>query len=675
MSQHLCQSGTCNPQPASHDKAVVVGIYGTPGSGKSYLLKQLENELGREHFAYYEGSKAIATIVPGGLEAFKKMAERDQAYWRGLAIDSIGVDCAHSGKVAVVTGHFMFWSEEEDTGSPIYTENDMQTFSHILYLDFPAKVIAQRRQLDAERSRPAVSVDHLQRWQHTEIAQLRDLCHLHHVLFSLISLDRTERVSTLLRDFQQHNEKYNLFRASNMLDEALLLNRPHLLETVLVLDADRTLTAEDTGSLFWKNIPRSKDEECPLKTLFSGPLGYSYTAFRQATLLYEDAMGDEQFDGVCLDVALAVTMYPEFVSFLRLVAESEHVGAVVVTCGPRHIWNKILEKEGLSQKVQVVGGGRVSDGFVVTPDVKGALVDRLRDVHQLYVWAFGDSPLDLAMLCKADQAIVVVGDVQSRSKSMDAALTSAIDNDNIRVCQVLLPSTVPPRVNTAKLPQIKLTDHEFVNSVLSHLHIVHATNRSAAKLLITPMRDARVAGPALREAHRRTGWYLANEFLTDLIGFEEFLIPHVQGHDVVGHRLLHESQTLIVALMRGGEPMAFGVNDAFPRAMFVHADHHDDITTELLKDRLTIILVDSVMNSGKTILQFVKHVRKLHVTIQIVIIVGVVQSQSVCGRSPIRMFAHDAKLTVVALRFSENKFTGKGTTDTGNRLFNTVHLP
>lgn len=368
-------------------------------------------------------------------------------------------------------------------------------------------------------------------------------------------------------------------------------------------------------------------------------------------------------------------MYPEFVSFLRLVAESEHVGAVVVTCGPRHIWNKILEKEGLSQKVQVVGGGRVSDGFVVTPDVKGALVDRLRDVHQLYVWAFGDSPLDLAMLCKADQAIVVVGDVQSRSKSMDAALTSAIDNDNIRVCQVLLPSTVPPRVNTAKLPQIQLTDHEFVNSVLSHLHIVHATNRSAAKLLITPMRDARVAGPALREAHRRTGWYLANEFLTDLIGFEEFLIPHVQGHDVVGQRLLHESQTLIVALMRGGEPMAFGVNDAFPRAMFVHADHHDDITTELLKDRLTIILVDSVMNSGKTILQFVKHVRKLHATIQIVIIVGVVQSQSVCGRSPIRMFAHDAKLTVVALRFSENKFTGKGTTDTGNRLFNTVHLP
>lgn len=669
MDYNLRQSGT-------HHKAMVVGIYGTPGSGKSTLLNQLEEKLGKEHFVYYEGSEAIAATVPGGLEAFKEMAEHVKAYWRGLAISKIGAYCTHTGKVAVVTGHFMFWSEGEDTGNPVYTEHDMQTYTHILYLDFPAKVVEQRRQLDEERSRPAVSVDHLQRWQSTEIAQLRDLCRLHHILFSLISWDQTERIPALLCDFQQHNEEYNLSRAVNMLDKALLLDRlHHPLETVLVLDADKTLAAEDTGSLFWKNIPRSKNEECPLKTLFSGSLGYSYTAFRQATLLYEEVADDERFDSLCLDVASAVTMYPEFVSLLRQVVEKEHVGAVVVTCGPRHVWNKILEREGLSSKVKVVGGGRVSDGFVVTPAVRGALVARLRDVHQLYVWAFGDSPLDLDMLCKADQAIVVVGDAQSRSQSMDRALTNAIDNDSLRVRQALLPSTVAPRVDTAKIPQIQLTDHEFINSIFSHLHLVHATDRGATRLLMTPMRDAGIAGPALREAHRRTGWYLAIESLTNVIGVEEFQIPHVQGHDVDGHRLLHESQTLIVALMRGGEPMAFGVNDAFPRAMFVHADHHDDITSGLLKGRLTIILVDSVINSGKTILQFVEHIRNLHATIHIVIVAGVIQSQSVCGRSPIRMLAHDAKLTVAALRLSENKFTGKGTTDTGNRLFNTVHLP
>lgn len=82
-------------------------------------------------------------------------------------------------------------------------------------------------------------------------------------------------------------------------------------------------------------------------------------------------------------------------------------------------------------------------------------------------------------------------------------------------------------LDTTKLPQIELTGHEFVNSVLAHLHLVHATDRGAAKLLITPMRDTTVAGPKLREAHHRAGWYLANEFLTDVIGFEEFLITHV----------------------------------------------------------------------------------------------------------------------------------------------------
>jgi len=44
-----------------------------------------------------------------------------------------------------------------------------------------------------------------------------------------------------------------------------------------------------------------------------------------------------------------------------------------------------------------------------------------------------------------------------------------------------------------------------------------------------------------------------------------------------GYRLLHEQQTLIVALMRGGEPMALGVNEAFLLAMFVYARCPDDI--------------------------------------------------------------------------------------------------
>ena len=127
--------------------------------------------------------------------------------------------------------------------------------------------------------------------------------------------------------------------------------------------------------------------------------------------------------------------------------------------------------------------------------------------------------------------------------------------------------------------------------------------------------------------------------------------------------------------MRGGEPMAYGVSDAFPLAMFVHARDADDIKLHHLEGQLTVILVDSVVNTGKTIVESVQQVRKLHATIRIVIVAGVVQAQCVSGGSLNQALARHAKIHLIALRLSETKFTGSGTTDTGNRLFNTTRLP
>ncbi|MCJ1242507.1 hypothetical protein MMC14_010515 [Varicellaria rhodocarpa] len=316
------------------------------------------------------------------------------------------------------------------------------------------------------------------------------------------------------------------------------------------MDANRTLAAENTGTLFWKIFSSSwrlREEDYPLKKLFSSPLGYSYTAFRQATLLYEGMADDQDFDVLCQDVASAITIHPEFVSLLQLVAEQEHVGAVIVTCGLRPVWKNVLEREDLSKTVTVIDGGCIADGFVITAAVKAALVARLRDTHQMYVWAFGDSPLDLEMLSKADQAIVVVGEEQTRSKAMDVALINTIGNDGLRrVRQVVLPSNASPRLDTIKLPLIQLTEHDFVDPVLCRrsrhagTQILHTTDRNAAKLPMTPMRDVKVAGHVLREDHHCVGQYLATEFLADVVGIEEYPITHVQDHHTRDYRLLQE---------------------------------------------------------------------------------------------------------------------------------------
>ncbi|KAK4130803.1 hypothetical protein BT67DRAFT_452146 [Trichocladium antarcticum] len=678
------------PDIVSGNKPTVIGLYGVPGSGKSTLLHRLKDSLGETGFSFYEGSEVIASLVPGGLTSFQQAPEDQKTAWRQLAIESISRKSAASGQAAIVTGHFMFWQEDDESGKAVYTQGDLDAYTHILYLETPPKLVEQWRQLDNLRDRPAASVGHLQKWQQAEVMKLRRLCRDNGILFCSLS-DSGEavgRIAAMLLDFRRHSENHNLLHAQDRLDGILRsYGGRGKLQTVLLLDADRTLAADDGGALFWNDIVASSSysmglagDDRSMKTLFSSPLGYTYTAFRQATLLYEEASNDGEFQAVCDRVASSVTMHAEMVSLLKHVSAHEHVAAVVLTCGLRRVWEVVLARAGLSN-VKVVGGGRIADGLVVTPDTKRALTARLRDVHGLYVWAIGDSPMDVPMMCEAHQAIVAVGEGHGRSKTMDACLLDAIGR-GLRACQALLPRNSPHRLDTTTLPLLELSSHEFLDSVVGRrdvtARIVHATDRNATRLLMTATRDATVAGPALREAHRRIGWYLATGFLSDVhvIGMEQYGIPHVQGHSVSGFRVRHEGKTTIVAAMRGGEPMALGVNDALPGAMFVHASHPADLRAHHLQGQRTVVFVDSVVNNGRTVAEFVERIRSLDPIIAIVVVAGVVQTKSVSPAGVIaRILEHDKAVSVVALRLSDNKFTGQGTTDTGNRLFNTTQLP
>ncbi|KAI0454118.1 uracil phosphoribosyltransferase-domain-containing protein [Xylaria acuta] len=647
--------------PTTNDKPVIVGIYGLPGSGKT-LLRQLAEELGQEDFEFYEGSKVIGSVVPDGLDNFRKLSGGNGVTWRQLAISTIRKECLDSRKLGLVTGHLMFWSEGEDEGHAVHTPEDLNTYTHILYLDVAADIIAQRREDDTEITRPTVSVDHLRSWQDAEIPEMRQLCRNHNILFCVLPIQDTliTRASQMIRDFRHHSEMYNLPRTETRLDKILGVDTK--LQIMLVIDADKALAPEDTGKMFWETVSLTGQHTQQLKSLFGGPMGYTYTAFRQAVLLCEEVASEDEFEKFCTVVASAVTIHDEFRLLLRAVAEQYDVGAVVVTCGLRRVWEKVLEKEGLSEVVKAIGGGRISDGLVVTAAVKAALVSRLKDVYRMYVPAFGDSPPDPPMLNRADESIDVVGRESTRSKTIDAALIKAIEFDGLQASQI------------SKLKVIDYVLRRYRNRMNQNPQLYDATNKHATKLLMIPTRDVLISGPNLREAHRRIGWYLATEAFPQFIGLEEYPIFYVQGHLTSGFRLRNEQRTLIIALMRGGEPMAFGVNDALLNAMFIHAKVPDDILKQHLDGKYTAILVDSVVNSGKTVVQFVQHIRTLFPAIRIIIVAGVVQHQSVKEGNLADMLAGDTKIKIIAPRLSDNKFTGKGATDTGNRLFNTTQL-
>ncbi|KAF8855023.1 hypothetical protein BDZ45DRAFT_706293 [Acephala macrosclerotiorum] len=477
-------SEICRVSPVSRPKPIVVGLYGILGSGKTHLLSQLKQILDHRKFTFFKRSDFFSRAVPGGLEAFKKLEEQKKVQWRNRAIGNIRKECRTSGK-------------DGETGSHVLTSNDLQVHTHIIYLQIDSAVISKRTLDDdasKRRQRSQPSIDHLRWWQQAE----------HHILFT-----------KLLEDFSIHDENHNILRVDKALDEAFNVNLTGL-ETVPVIDSDKTLAAEDTDVF-------SND---PLTGVFSSPFDHTYSAFRQAMLLYEDFLH----------------RVGQGLSFQEALSGEKHVGAVVVTCGLRCTWEMILEQAGLSDTVKVI-------------------------VYRKIVRAFVDSKVDLEMLAKAGHGIVVIGEEHTRSKSMDIHLQGAIFEGWLRAHLILLPSNTTPRLDIFQFPLVRFTDQDFEEAV-SHQcrQVAHDANQR---------RDS--CWPIVARGTSTCWGYLATNYFTDVIGIKEDFITHVQGHETIGHRLKHEYRTSIVALMRGGRPMALGINDSFPLASFIHASHLTDL--------------------------------------------------------------------------------------------------
>lgn len=191
----------------------------------------------------------------------------------------------------------------------------------------------------------------------------------------------------------------------------------------------------------------------------------------------------------------------------------------------------VLQSGQSSIRVDIIGGGRVADGFVVTPAVKAAIVEHIRNHYGTQVYAFGSGEVDIPMLVAADQALIVTGGSETRSKTMEQALLNAI-RDGLRPRQILLPAGSRPILAEGLVPVVAM-DAAFTTSVLarrssaSKLGRVHATDSMATKLLMTPMRDAGFTGPGLRETHRKAGWWIATQHVSEMIGCEEHEITYV----------------------------------------------------------------------------------------------------------------------------------------------------
>jgi hypothetical protein len=92
----------------------------------------------------------------------------------------------------------------------------------------------------------------LEKWKQTERDTLRTLCRENDILFCALQPelpDVLEQVKRMIADFGEHSVRENLRRVRESVDKLLNQCKQNL-ETMLILDADKTLSVDDTGSLF-----------------------------------------------------------------------------------------------------------------------------------------------------------------------------------------------------------------------------------------------------------------------------------------------------------------------------------------------------------------------------------------------------------------------------------------
>lgn len=84
-------------------------------------------------------------MVPGGLRDFEGMQDKYKEHWRRRAIRLLESNHDNNGKVIVVTGYLMFWFQEQAVAQPVYTLDDLDTFTYIVYLDVSPNDLLLRR--------------------------------------------------------------------------------------------------------------------------------------------------------------------------------------------------------------------------------------------------------------------------------------------------------------------------------------------------------------------------------------------------------------------------------------------------------------------------------------------------------------------------------------------------
>ena len=245
----------------------------------------------------------------------------------------------------------------------------------------------------------------------------------------------------------------------------------------------------------------------------------------------------------------------------------------------------------------------------ISADTKYYVVKILK--HNGYrINAYGDGKLDLYMIKEAEKGFLVIPEKISRSLK------------NVQISNLFLKYNKSPYI---------LSD-EYNNETVSDIMLCKS--------------DSGINGNLLAAAHFRLGQKLGEKMLG--------LYPN--------------NSTALLILERGGRFFGDGIYTTFG-GVFYAVNPSEKLLPQIREDR--IVIIDSVINTGGTIIKIISRLKKENPDIDVVIATNVIQEKAMAIFKDYKLFA---------VRKSSNSFVGENCAkqidgkgpDTADRLFNQI---
>mmetsp|Transcript_20635 Transcript_20635/g.44819 ORF Transcript_20635/g.44819 Transcript_20635/m.44819 type:complete len:690 (-) Transcript_20635:179-2248(-) len=678
---------------------IIVGIYGIQGVGKSYILKQIAAE--RIEWRVVDGSRLIREVMDGmnqTMEHFEKhMTPTDKAAVRKAAIEN----AKKKPGITLIAGHCSFPAGVGSDGSTkfndVFTPADGAAYDVIFYLERPVDKVFDQVQKDKERTRPQFSVDVLKMWVEHEKAALEAKCSEHNIAFRVFRLgepnDYLDLTSIIVEKAVVPASHKARVKSERALVSSVEEDIPAA-DVYLLIDGDHTLCPQDTGTLFFDEVATLEAPQ-PLKNIFKRYDHYTFQAFWEVAMLYSNVLTPGQYNSLCTKIGREkVRAYKAWITFLDEIPSYVH--PIIVSSSIREVWLAMQayhvecngQSSGVGRMSVIAGNNLLMHTYVIDDISKAQVVKTLRKLHGgCRIIGFGDSALDVPMLCECDYAYVVVDDKINRS--MKDFIAKSVAN-NCRLNQLIdldLEAVATKWHHGLPVQSLESLLEDLNTSAINA--IVDCSSVSiTAQILATKMRDANLRGPGLQKAHEEMGALLADKLIDEFgqtMGLVETVeFSHVQGGTFTGLGR-PTCNVVILPLMRGGEPMARGVHSRFPSSLFIHLyegeddfDQKNNLLAKAFehfspKTPVNIVITDSVINTGSSIERAITNIRRMarevNSELQLVLYVlsGVMQQEAA-----VQLPCQFIRVRFVTLRVSKNKYTGKGGSDTGNRLFGTT---